>query len=149
MINNQYDEVCKNLASLFKFKLTDEDLNGFALRLKGGLEMNVEPDKQRNLVLGIKLGIVNEGRYRDMILKQALRANDSNTQDGVLSYLNDSKELFLFYIIDVRTANEDRLKAILIPFVRKARQWSESIQRGEIPILESSGQSRSLFGLIH
>lgn len=152
METNQFAAILRELSSYFNTSLEPDSHNSCLIRLQSGLQVQIEPDRYGSLLIGIKLGSIPSSRYRELVFKEALKANGASSYfQGVFGVSKTSGQLVLFTLIDDRSASSERLKALLPPLLEKAQRWAEAIQRGEVPMgIESSPSNKpNIFSLGH
>lgn len=152
--SSMYESLLKDLEFFFKCKLKPSANQSCLIKMPSGLHIQIEmAPKGEFLIIGAKLGTLPAGRYRDNILREALRANGlPPPRPGTFAYSDVSGLLVLFLKLDVRFFSADKASTLLPRFTETAQKWRESIERGEIPPIEetsrSGGANSSLFGMI-
>jgi hypothetical protein len=152
MINNQLESLLKDIGPLFQLPdLAPDSSNKCTIKLANDLKLQFEQDKYDNLIIGVRIGTLQIGRYRESIFKEALKANFLHgTHLGTFGYVEKTGSLILFIFIDSRYVTSDRVKTILPAFLEKAQKWKEAIESGEVPSVSqgASVQKASLFGMM-
>ncbi|MBA3721824.1 MAG: CesT family type III secretion system chaperone [Parachlamydiaceae bacterium] len=153
MLTNQFEAILKDLEGYFKCQLNPDSNNSCLIQLDSGIQVQIEEDLHHNLIIGVKLGMLPPGRYQETLLKAALKANGYDPlSHGILGFAPKSNTLILFQKIEAQHVKPMKLITVLTPFLEKARLWSESIQRGDIPHvgegLINPSNPPNLFGLM-
>ena len=108
------------------------DKNGVCqMKINNALDVQLEdqPTKDRILV-GCFICDLPAGKFREEVLKEALKANSNYPRKGTLSYSERNNKLVLFdylYYVNIRT---DTLEDYLTGFFETANAWRESLERG-------------------
>lgn len=151
MATSLYENLLQELGKILGISLTPDSNNSCLVRLKGGIEVQLELDKQGDrLLMGTNLGSVPLGRYRENLFREALRANGMPPpKAGTLAYSRRSDCLVLFRWLPARSLSGEGIASSLKPFVELATLWRTAIQRGEIPSFEgpSAAGYGGMFGL--
>lgn len=105
---------------------------------------------QEKLFLFSKLIEVPPGKFRENVLREALKTNAlADPLPGYLAYLNATNHLVLFQSYPLSILNGDRLAAFFSGFLEMAESWRKAIQEGKsspAPIGAASTQARP-FGM--
>ncbi len=122
-------------------------LNFSNLGVRVQIDLDTHADK---IVMGIQLGSLNAGPYREQILKQAMRVNGISTfPRGVLAYSEKNDILVLFQFFPLLSIDGEKLHNFILLFVEHASIWIEAIKVSAIPPLEEDMKKgpSSMFGL--
>lgn len=116
--------------------------------LTNGLKLQAQlDDEEKNLLVATVIGNLQVGKYRDLIFKEALKANGLPPPlHGIFAYSKKTSDLLLFDFLDMRGLTGNIVSERLVPFIEKAKIWSEALSTNNIP--ESQPVSGSgIFGL--
>jgi len=155
MITNAYEAILIELSEALKIKKLAPDLNNSCLlKMKEGLEVQIEPDQSGDrLLMGSKLGNIPPGAYRTSIFLAALQTNALfPPQIGVFGWSEVSDQLILFVKIPMSNLRGDVLNEMLSAFVIKATIWKKAITGNQVPIVQTEtnkiiASRGGLFGL--
>lgn len=152
MVSDFFGTLLQELAQTLRIPNLQPDANNSCLiRLKGNLLVQIELDKSgQSLIIGIDLGPIPVGRYRENLFFEALRVNGAPPpHKGTFGYSKQADHLVLFEMLDTHELTGIKVAEKLNPLVEKARVWKEAISKGDIPISVSqiSGPSTGIFGL--
>jgi Tir chaperone protein (CesT) family len=152
MVSSQFGAILKEFESFFNCPL-EPDANDSCLITMGiGITLQIELDRSGLILMGCRLGTVHMGRYRDNLIREALKSNEATfPSTGVLGFSQKSNQLILFMKIDPVTFTIHQILKLLPPFVAKAKLWTDAIAKGEVPSIvpiSSSKEPSGLFGLI-
>lgn len=125
--------------------------NSCLIRLKGGLEIQIELDKKIDtLVIGCDLGPVANGRYREEVFREALKANGlPYPRWGDFAYSQKSDHLVLFHKMHTKDLTGEKIADFLTHFLEKAFQWRDALLRNDVPVVSGTSAYRpmGMFGL--
>lgn len=125
--------------------------NSCLIRLKGGLEIQIELDKKVDfLLIGCDLGFISNGRYREEVFREALKANGlPYPRWGSFAYSQKSDHLVLFDRLHTRDLTGEKVADYLTHFLEKAFHWRDAISHNDVPIVTGIGTTRpmGMFGL--
>ena len=159
MITDKFDNLIQELGVTLKIKLKPDKNNACLLRFKNGIQIQLEVDSRgEKLVLAADLGQVPQGRYRENIFREALKANGlAPPRNGIFAYSKKNESLVLCDSIPLEELTGTKLADYLHSFMQKGELWKNAITRGDVPSFmgnelsfgASQGQPGGLFGLIH
>jgi hypothetical protein len=120
-----------------KFKVNDQQI----VQLEGDAA-------QENLIALLFIGEIPPGKYRENILKDALKSNGPFPIDCTLAYSERNNQLALFASLPLLDINGKVLADCLILWIAKANQWRTGIETGHTAQLVPSQPKTSgrLFG---
>jgi hypothetical protein len=152
MVTDRFGALIEELSTAMKIKLVPDSHNACRIRFKDKLEVYMEPDTSGEVLqVLIDIGKPGEGRFRENLLREALRANGlPSPRIGTFCYGQKSDSLLLFDFLPMEDLNGTRLTDIILQLSEKSRLWRDSIARGEIPPFQSGkpGQRpEGVFGL--
>lgn len=150
MVSSQFETILKDLEAYFNYPLKVDERNACSLKLKSGMEVQMEMDRYENFVIAIRLATIPASRYRENVLKEALRMNHIDAASkGIFGYGTRNNRLILFLTINQPQISQNTLLALVPPFIIKGQSWFDPLQRGEVPIVETnSGEGRpNIFGI--
>jgi hypothetical protein len=152
MVSSQFGAILKEFESFFNTSLEPDDNNSCLINLGIGVSVQIELDRYGMLLIGSRLGAVHMGRFRDNLIRQALKSNDMTPPStGVLGFSQKSNQLILFTKLNPQQLNPHQIVNLLPLFVNKAKLWKEAIEKGEVPDItaaDTSDKPSGLFGLI-
>ena len=152
MVHALYETLLEEVGSILGVSLYPDSNNSCLVKLESGLEVQMEMDRNgQHFLIGIDLGPVPPGQYREELFKQALRSNGlPPPRMGVFAFSEDTGNVVLFHLIPSQELNGDRIAFALSPLAEKALTWQEAIATGEVPRVEvqpTSGGSLGMFGM--
>lgn len=153
MVTDFFGALLQELSQILQVPGLHPDANNSCLiKFKGGMMAQIELDRSSQyVVIGIDLGAVPTGRYRENLFLEALRANGMpHPRHGTFGYSKNADHLVLFDMLHVKELNATKMAEALQPLLVKAQVWKEAIAKGDIPAIEISQSTRTsggLFGL--
>ncbi len=108
------------------------DSNGICkLAYQGILHIQLEYfDQKKQILVASFLCEVPPGKYREMLFKEALKANDKFPRIGTLAYSERNNQFTLFAFLSTLQLNATLLSRFIEQFFAKALAWKESVEKG-------------------
>jgi len=130
---DRFNELLQGLALLLDLPLHIDKHHACAIQIQPGLIIQLQADKsQENLLIVCKVVELPPGRFRENVLKEALKANAlPDPRVGTFSYLALSNHLVLFQNYPFDVLNRERVAGLLGPFIEAAGKWRTAIQQGQ------------------
>ncbi len=148
MVSSQFGLLLKEFEPFFGCDLLADENNSCLIRLVTGLHIQIEMDRSGQILIGCRLGPLFTGRYRDSLIKQAMKSNDAGPlSSGIFGFSQKSRQLILFTKLDPATLTRDRIGRVLPAFVNKAKIWKEAIEQERLPPIESAAPTTIKSGL--
>ena len=153
MVSSQFGALLKEFEPFFNCPLEPDENNSCLIHLGIGISLQIEMDRQGMILIGSRLGAVHMGRYRDQLIRQALKSNASSFSTGIFGFSHKSNQLILFLTLNPHQLNSHQITQLLSPFITKAQSWKEAIEKGEIPTIlpisaSKSNEPSGIFGLM-
>ncbi len=144
-----FQELIWDLGELTKLPLHIDDHGACTLLIEELFPIQLDMDQaEENVVIIALLGEVPPGRFREELLKGALKANGSYQPWGTLSYSQKKDALILHAFLDATECRVQTLVDFLVPFIAHAESWQQALQSGTLPQnFASSEPSPPPFGL--
>lgn len=119
------------------------------LNYQGILHLQLEFDETRQEVLVASLLCdVPPGKYRELLLKDALKANNENPRIGTFGYSDRNNKLALFHYLYAPHVTGPMLVEFLEKFIQKALEWKNAVEKGlPLPVAPPKSSQGSIFGL--
>lgn len=133
-------------------RLHPDQNNSCLIKLKSGVQIQLELDRKADfLILAINIGTPQGGRYRENLLRQALKANDLlPKQQGVFAFSTKTEHLLLMDKLALKDLNGQKIAATVTALVKKAAIWSEALTHNDVPEIDqdfTSDVQTGMFGL--
>lgn len=151
MVANLYETLLSEVGAILGVKLFPDENESCQVKLKNGLRVQMEMDHHSSkFVIGVDLGPVPPGEYRETLFREALRTNGMPPPRlGTLAFSQKSGHLLLFETMHSQDLNGERIVFTLSPLSEKALKWQTAIEHGELPPIEPprSTSPMGLFGI--
>lgn len=123
--------------------------NNVTLTLKGNNEVVLQKHQtQPFLIICFEIAEIHVGRYRENILREALKFNGLNQlHGGIFAFSKKTQKLFLFDMLPFNDLSVDQVQTLMTSLSEKATIWKEALNRGEIPAIGVAFQARASGGL--
>lgn len=129
----QFEELLHAIGKIFHLELQIDRQNACSIQVHPHLVIQLQLDiSQENLWLFSKLIETPPGKFRENILKEAMKANAlPDPRIGVLGYLLPSNQLVLFQKYPLTILNGERLSGFLGAFLEMGESWRDAIASGQ------------------
>src|ERR1700722_15816960 len=103
MVSDRFSLFLEELGQVMQLKLAPDSHESCMLRFPGNLEVRIDPDQLgETIYLTCDLGPLPQGKYRENIFREALKANGlPPPRIGVFSFNSHRESLLLFDQIPV------------------------------------------------
>lgn len=146
MITDRFGALIEELGTVLRVKLTPDSNGACLIRFKDQLGVYLELDSLgEGVQIMVEIGKAGEGKFRENILREALRANGlPPPRTGIFCYSQKKDSLLLYEPLPIEDLTGGRLAEVITQISEKARLWRDSIARGELPPFRSTvGRSTS------
>ncbi len=157
MITDRFGALLEELSTTLKMNLKPDSNNSCMIRYPDGIELRMQPSNTEDILyLIVEVGTPAQGRYRENVFREALKANGlPPPRAGIFCYSKIKDLLLIYDALPFDELNGHRLSEIMTQVLERARLWKDSISRGEIPSYRSneltfgstSGSKSGMFGL--
>lgn len=132
---SEFSALISDLSELIDIELEADDKDSCAIRYPSDLLVQFEVDNGGNyLLMGVELGELGAGRYREDVFEAALKANGAPwPRVGTLAYSTKAGQLVLCEWLPIHNLRAHNVADILDEFVKKAEKWTLALQEGAIP----------------
>jgi hypothetical protein len=140
-MTNPFEELLQALGKVFHLPLHIDRSNACSIQLHGQLVIQLQPDMtQEYLWIFSKVVEIPPGKFRENVLKEALKANAlPDPRAAVLAYMAGTSHLALFQKYPLKVLNGERLAGLVGSFVEMADSWQKAILSGQSsPQIKSS-----------
>lgn len=105
-------------------------------------------ERKESLLIASFLCEVPPGKYREKLLKEALKSNGEYPRVGTLAYSERNNQLTFFTYVPAPGLKAEALSKILESFIRTASGWKEAVERGKsLPTSEGPSSNSGIFGI--
>ena len=152
MVADLFDSLLQEVGQLLEIADLHADRNNSCLiRFKEGVKVQVEVDSSgEKLLVGCDIVEVPAGKYREIIFREALKANGMPyPRVGTFAYSRQQHRLVIFQYIRMKEIKAEKIAETIINLKEKALMWKTAIEKGETPNLysHSTTQHAGMFGL--
>lgn len=141
-----FEELLSRLGKILNLSLHLDKHHACSIRIHEKLTVQLQLDvSQEHLVLFSKVIEIPPGKFREEVLKEALKANgQKDPRIGTFSYLAKTNHLVLFQRYPLFLLNPERLANLFGAFYEYVDLWQEAIEKGQASPLPSPSKP---FGL--
>jgi len=153
MIEDRFGALVQELSDVLHIPFSPDAHNACRIEYPDSIALTLEPDPLGEaLIVVIEIAVPGDGKYRENILKEALRANGLPfPRNGSFCYSHKKDMLLLTEQLPFEDLSAQRLAELLESLLEKGRLWKESIDHGEIPPIHTAGEAPArpggIFGL--
>ena len=129
---DRFQEILWDLGELTEMPLHVDKNRACKLLLEGSISLQIEMDdtKDRLLIAGI-ITEIPAGKFRENVLKEALKVNSTYHPFGVFSYVEKINSLILFNELIASEITPEKLLDFLESFIEEAHSWRLAIHSGQ------------------
>ena len=140
---NPFEQYIQELNRILGISLYAEKGYLCKLIIEGSLKLQLEhePAEERILIASF-LCELPPGKFREDVLKEALKANDSLNREGIFAYSGTNNSLVYFlYFSD--TLPSDQLAKTLLQFIEIAKKWKTAVETGQLYLITEQSNYRA------
>ncbi len=129
---DRFHEILQLLGQELGLTLHTDRNHACALQINEGLIVQMESDSaQERLLIASQIIEVPPGKFRENVLKEALKANAlADPLVGIFAYIAKINQLVLYQYYPFDILNAQRLAGLLAPFIQTAEKWRNAIASG-------------------
>ena len=128
---DKFQELLWDLGEYIKLSLHIDKNNACSLLLDETLEVQMQMDKnEENLIICAFLGTIPPGRFRENVLKDALKVNGRYRPFGSLAFYEKKNMLILHQFLLAEKLNGEKLVEHLEVFIGEAEEWRSALVNG-------------------
>lgn len=149
----KFEDLIDSLGERLHKKLHANVNNVVTLLVNQTVKVQLEADRhQEMLTVAAYVAELPPGRFRERVLKEALKANyGANILPGVLSFVGKENALLLFEKMPLSAVSVESLITRIKAFCERSKLWNEAINNGrpspEEVVVKTTHQKRgSIFG---
>lgn len=130
---NQFEELLAAIGKVFDLALHVDRSNACSIQIHDNLIIQLQLDvSQENLWIFSKLIEIPPGKFRENVLREALKANGlPDPRVGAFGYIAATNHLALFQKYPLTILNGDRLAGLMGAFLEMADNWRKAVASGQ------------------
>jgi len=128
---DRFQELLWDLGELIEVPLHADKNNACKLILDQKLTLQLEMDQyDQKLLITSFISELPPGKFREDILKNALKVNGMRHSFGVFSYIESNNFLILHQYFHVDNLSREKLAEYLESLIQEAEEWRSAISNG-------------------
>lgn len=136
---DRFEELINELGIEYEITLHPDRLGCAKLQFGEDLYVQLECDAhQENLLMATFICELPPGKFRENILRDALKSNGPFPIDGTLAYSDRNNQLVLFSYIRLINLSGKKLAELLNNFLTKMENWRTGVETGHTSHLTTS-----------
>lgn len=143
-MTSQFEEILEALGKIFHLDLKIDQHHACSIAIENQITLQLQPDMaQENLFIFAKLIEIPPGKFRENVLKEALKANAlPDPRIGSFGYIAPTNHLALFQKIPINLLGSEQLAAFIGAFIELGTRWKKAIASGLAAPLPQNPESR-------
>ncbi len=143
MVADLYESILQEVGTALGVALAPDRYDSCQVRLDDGLKLQLEIYKRTNqFLICFHLGGPPPGRYRENLLREALKANGlPSPKNGILGYSEKSELFYLFELLPQERLDGKKVMERILAMREKALTWTTAIANGDVPHVVSGATS--------
>lgn len=135
----RFDELLQELSKIFHLSLHTDKSHACSIQFHHQLTLQLQLDlAQENMLLFSKLVEIPPGKFRENVLREALKANaGSDPRIGIFGYFSHTNHLILYQRYPLEILNGERLAGLIGAFLEYGESWREAVEKGQSAPLTS------------
>lgn len=130
-----FDQILEDLSKELGLSLKEDSNHTCLINFEDKIKIQIELDSpQENLIIGTVIGELAPGKFRENVLREALKENGLfPPKPGIFAYSTKKNALVFFNKFSIQDLDIKNLLNVITDFKNKALLWKESIDQGNIP----------------
>jgi hypothetical protein len=145
---DRFEELLMHLGDILNVQLLPDLHRACTLNINGQLHIQLQIDEAKDsLLIASFLCDVSPGKFRENVLKEALKANGAYPRVGTLGFSSRKNKLALFEYLPLPGLKAEKVADFLAQFIEKCELWRLSVESGSTPPpgLAPTHTNRSIF----
>ncbi|MGB7127677.1 MAG: CesT family type III secretion system chaperone [Candidatus Rhabdochlamydia sp.] len=127
-----FAQLLNDLSLLLDTHLSPDKRGACKLNIEDALHIQLEPDANREKLLFFSfLSEIPPGKFRENVLRDALKANADLSTPGTLGFSERNNQLVLFANLNLHPLTAKEVLDFLHLFMAKAQAWKQGIATGQ------------------
>ena len=132
-----FEEIIENLGKELDIPLQTDNNNSCVIFVEEKISVQIDENKSK-ILLATFVAALPPGKFRENVLKVALKANGIQKSIGVFAFHEKTTNLAMYSYIDKHDLTASILKDYLLAFVETSINWQEAIDNGNISLLDQN-----------
>jgi len=134
-MSRKLDAILKVLSESLDTDLYIDEHGACKITLNDKIAIQLELDSSEHyLIMGSMLYEIPPGKFRENVLKEALKANNGSHKGiGTLAFVPKSATLALFEFFPLPQIRDEKIFEYFVAFATKGSYWKETLSNGQIP----------------
>lgn len=129
---NPFEELLDELGKEYDVPLHLDKMSACTLNINDEFHIQLECDAyQEKILIATFICDLPPGKFRENILRDALKSNDPFPKNGTLAYSDRNNKLALFSHLRLASINGYKLSEFLKLFLEKASEWRIGVETGQ------------------
>lgn len=140
-----FAQLLSDLGLLLDIPLSLDKRGACKLHIEDALHLQLEPDTNREkLLLFCFLSEIPPGKFRENVLRDALKTNADPNTFGTFGFSERNNQLVLFAYLPFHPLTAKELLDFLHVFITKAQAWKQGIATGQTIHLSPEPMQKTL-----
>jgi hypothetical protein len=147
---DRFEQLLRELGEIINVPLHPDKRRACKLNINNVLHIQLECDEfKEKMLMATFIHDIPPGKYRENLLKEALKANGLYPHTSTFAYSERNNKLALFEYLFLQNLTGGKIADALANLIEKAEIWRLAIERGTLPMASESEvkADRSIFGL--
>lgn len=149
---DRFEEILRELGIEYGLPLHPDHRGACKLLINETMQLQIEYRQEHQALLALTfICEIPPGKFRENVLRTALKANHFSPTKSLLGYSDKNNQLALFQQIPLTLLTGKKLAELLTLFINKADEWRQRVQTGDLATLfsptYSQGKGKGMFGL--
>ena len=147
----RFDEFLKEVGTLLGVPLHPDKNRACKMSINNVLHIQIEEDATKEkLLIACFLCDIPPGKFRENILREALKSNDFYPRTGTLSYSERNNKLACFEFLSWHNLTAQKFLDFFAKFIEKADNWRVAVESGQTAPIKEKTQTQTspnIFGI--
>lgn len=132
-MTSAFNYLLEELSKIFQMPLHTDHLGACSILFPHDLTIQMQLDSsETNLYLFAKLAPLPPGRFREEVLKEALKANSfPDPIPAIFGYIDPTNQLAIHQSYPLEILNGEKLATLFTAFLTTATAWREAVLKGQ------------------
>ena len=128
---DRFQELLWDLGEVIELPLHVDKNNACKIVIQEKLSIQLEMDSSHERLLAAAfISELPPGKFRENVLKEAMKTNNSYHPFGIFAYIEKINSLILYHYLMADQLNGEKLADFLELFIEEAESWQSAISMG-------------------